>query len=1072
MIRKNTIKNYDELLEYINTLNKIELEEINEISSIVAKIEKKWSWVYKKENAFFHTPYNMARRVYSIVKPEINENSVILEPTCWFGSLLFPILLDKEIRFKKIIWIELSSDLARVAQTIIRKLWYTEDKVTILNKDTLSYAWHNLDIDIIISNPPFWKEVKETEKQIINKILETLRLGLVKKMTIILPVNYLKDYQKVVWPYWYRIDAEASGIDGFDNTQIKVDIYNITFDESLRTISRDSLKKTINIEIEEKWPMLYDINLYEEIVDINKKIKFKKPKVNLQDFISEIPSEVDKLDIYKQWIFYRFSSEEIWIGFSNLFLEFVKKLDKNQTKKIYNICFLELEYTINYLILLKEEEKYLKDDIDNIIKVILQAKVKDNSLFGNNTDAWLLSISEFNFLINEINPFYNKEEVDKLYDYLSIDNGFLKKLKPHQIVGYYKTLRALKSKNWFIIADDVGLGKTFVWASVIMTYLRDNPKKVLLLAPKSVINWRAWIKVFETLGLSKQLTTSRIIIDTLQSIPKYVWNEDIGFIVVDEAHYFRNRKSDKSEKWVYYKSLQSFNLEGNKTPMLLLTATPINNKVMDMVNLVTLFNPSILSEVKTLWLDLIEKWWLNNLLQEYISKFTRDSVIKKYWEDHPAYKWIISKVKPIIKYVNTSEYEKQYSEYVQIIDEIVTNIVNIKNDKTNETKEKWLQFILKLKKLDALPYYYAKTENDWAELKQFLDKNLKDLKDFKIKLLIDIIKKHKGEKFIIFSSYKEVWQLIKEVLQKTFKELNIEYTDWEDTEVRKSRIIRLFAPKANKYTLKEWEKEIDILVATDTLAEWVNLQDAHIWVNFDLPFNPVKIWQRIWRIYRMWINFIPIFYNFVPSTIFDKILALQEKLSTKEQKIQTFFDENLYKQTNGGNKDISYEELKNDLDNTERLLLKGWNIELENLFNKLINSISDFKLKEVPIDGGNIYLFLSGLWALVSEPIIIPIHNWKLMYNVDYTNNKKIFNVNYYKKLENKIDMFNKIDKNTFDKLVEVSYQFLEKNNISFPKSTYLESFNDNYIISTILKILNGNKEYGQIKKMSVLVLF
>ena len=69
--------------------------------------------------------------------------------------------------------------------------------------------------------------------------------------------------------------------------------------------------------------------------------------------------------------------------------------------------------------------------------------------------------------------------------------------------------------------------------------------------------------------------------------------------------------------------------------------------------------------------------------------------------------------------------------------------------------------------------------------------------------------------------------------------------------VRALRIINLFSPRSNDYTLLKKEKEIQILISTDVLSEAINLQDAGEVMNYDLPWNHMKLVQRAGRIDRI-----------------------------------------------------------------------------------------------------------------------------------------------------------------------------------------------------------------------------
>jgi len=105
-------------------------------------------------------------------------------------------------------------------------------------------------------------------------------------------------------------------------------------------------------------------------------------------------------------------------------------------------------------------------------------------------------------------------------------------------------------------------------------------------------------------------------------------------------------------------------------------------------------------------------------------------------------------------------------------------------------------------------------------------------------------------------------------------------------EERKDRIIR-FSPVSNSHPeIKGTDKEIQILVSTDVLSEGQNLQDADTVINYDLPWNPIKIVQRIARLDRLGSPYDLIHaYNFFPEDELDSILNLLRRLYKKLDEI-------------------------------------------------------------------------------------------------------------------------------------------------------------------------------------------
>jgi len=82
--------------------------------------------------------------------------------------------------------------------------------------------------------------------------------------------------------------------------------------------------------------------------------------------------------------------------------------------------------------------------------------------------------------------------------------------------------------------------------------------------------------------------------------------------------------------------------------------------------------------------------------------------------------------------------------------------------------------------------------------------------------------------------------------------------------------------------------DIRILVSTDVLSEGINLHRANVVVNYDLPWNPTKVLQRVGRINRLGSDYQTVFiYNFFPTTQADVHLGLETNITNK---IQMFHD--------------------------------------------------------------------------------------------------------------------------------------------------------------------------------------
>ncbi|MFW6351333.1 MAG: SNF2-related protein, partial [Bacteroidota bacterium] len=164
--------------------------------------------------------------------------------------------------------------------------------------------------------------------------------------------------------------------------------------------------------------------------------------------------------------------------------------------------------------------------------------------------------------------------------------------------GVLSLIRMLQKYNGAILADAVGLGKT--WSALaVMKFFQDQGREVLLLCPKKLEhNWRRYLKNQDSKFEKDQLeyfirfhtdmNEDRVEKYTDRA-DKYFTNSKPKLIVIDESHNLRNDKSNR------YKFLLNHIIKENQDiKILLLSATPINNSLIDIRNqfkLMTQDNP-------------------------------------------------------------------------------------------------------------------------------------------------------------------------------------------------------------------------------------------------------------------------------------------------------------------------------------------------------------------------------------------------------------------------------------------------------------------------------------------------
>jgi superfamily II DNA/RNA helicase len=138
-------------------------------------------------------------------------------------------------------------------------------------------------------------------------------------------------------------------------------------------------------------------------------------------------------------------------------------------------------------------------------------------------------------------------------------------------------------------------------------------------------------------------------------------------------------------------------------------------------------------------------------------------------------------------------------------------------------------------------------------------------------------------KVIIFTESKETAEYLGDELKDLYGDTVIVFSG-DSSYALKREIEDSFNPANEDKNNDQYR----ILITTDVLAEGINLHRCGVLINYDLPWNPTKIMQRVGRINRVGTKFDRIYvFNFFPTSQTDKHLAIKERII---QKIQLFHD--------------------------------------------------------------------------------------------------------------------------------------------------------------------------------------
>ena len=175
----------------------------------------------------------------------------------------------------------------------------------------------------------------------------------------------------------------------------------------------------------------------------------------------------------------------------------------------------------------------------------------------------------------------------------------LKYQKDAVIQGY----QMLKEYNGFFLADVVGTGKTIVGTMIAKRFIEENGKntKVLVVYPPALKdNWKNTFKDFDIPNKYVQFVSNGSLDKILEEKDNYSSPEEFDLIIVDEAHGFRSESAERYDALQRICKSPRANegfIDGSRKKVMLLSATPLNNRPEDFLNLILLFqdarNPTI-----------------------------------------------------------------------------------------------------------------------------------------------------------------------------------------------------------------------------------------------------------------------------------------------------------------------------------------------------------------------------------------------------------------------------------------------------------------------------------------------
>ncbi|MDN4493473.1 DEAD/DEAH box helicase [Ureibacillus aquaedulcis] len=427
-------------------------------------------------------------------------------------------------------------------------------------------------------------------------------------------------------------------------------------------------------------------------------------------------------------------------------------------------------------------------------------------------------------------------------------------LLPHQVEAAQTVIEKMNGKA--ILADEVGLGKTIEAGLIMKEYMiRGIVKKVLILVPASLQNqWVTELNMrffIPAIAYRKNTPIEHydvvvMSMDTAKKSPhrEKIYEQDYDMIIIDEAHKLKNHKTQ------IYEFVQSL----KKKFCLLLTATPIQNDVFEIFYLVSLLKPGHLGNYESFQAS-FSTTKNSTDGEKYLKELVNQVMVRNRRQD-TGIEWTSRKVETIP--IQFTPGEREVYEMIGALKSVSAvfsssfTMVTLLKEMCSSKEATFLTLNKMIQK--------CVTNEESEYIEEILAKLMKLEINSKAEKVIEIIEKA-NDKVIIFTEYRATQAYLQWYL----------YT--------KGISSVLFNGKFSK-SKRDWVKQLfrqrdQVLIATESGGEGINLQFCHHVINYDLPWNPMKLEQRIGRVHRLGQEEDVHIYNLaIEDTIEQKILDL------------------------------------------------------------------------------------------------------------------------------------------------------------------------------------------------------
>jgi superfamily II DNA or RNA helicase len=542
-------------------------------------------------------------------------------------------------------------------------------------------------------------------------------------------------------------------------------------------------------------------------------------------------------------------------------------------------------------------------------------------------------------------------------------------LNPHQVEAALFAFQSPLSQG-AILADEVGLGKTIEAGIILSQQWAERKRRLLIIAPSNLRKqWNQELAdkfflpsvILETKSFNEHLKTGNLnpfnqndnIVICSYHFAKnkaiYIEQTQWDLVIIDEAHRLRNvYKASNKIGNVIKDSIQN-------RKKVLLTATPLQNSILELYGLVSIIDDFIFGDLKSFksqysrqldegnYDDLKSRLLpichrtLRRQVLEYINYTERRAFCEEFSpsdEEHLLYEWVSEYLQRpklyalpnsqrqlmtlILRKLLASSSYAIYGTLDALVEKLQKIIVKHKNNDLLSELE------LDFETLDEISDEWVDQEEDViAEIEytnediEAINTEIRDLKKFRDlaqrikinskaerlvvaleKAFQEIEKLGANKKALIFTESRRTQEFIYKLLEERgynnkivqFNGVNGDsksreiYKNWLEEHKNTDKITG--SPTADKRAalVDYFKEEATIMIATEAAAEGINLQFCSLIVNFDMPWNPQRIEQRIGRCHRYGQKHDVVVVNFLNI----KNAADQRVYELLDQKFQLF----------------------------------------------------------------------------------------------------------------------------------------------------------------------------------------